>query len=215
MTTSLEPQGQDFVTKRQFAADWLRETIISGEFPPGHRVRQQVIADRLGVSATPIREAIWQLDSEGYLESVPHVGFRVVRPREDSFEEVFELRVLLEGRITRASAATITDADVERIEELSRLFEVEIDAEDAMAARRQNYRLHCAIWDIADQPVTRAIANSLWSKVPWDTLDDVAGRGRLSVIEHKAIIDALTARDGDAAEGAMHRHIQSSYRSWH
>ena len=91
------PAGPDVITKKQYAAEWLREMIVSGDLEPGRRVRQQEVADRLRISATPVREAILQLETEGYLQSVAHVGVKVAELAEDHHDEVMELRTLLEG----------------------------------------------------------------------------------------------------------------------
>jgi DNA-binding GntR family transcriptional regulator len=203
--------GPDFVTKKQYAADWLREMIVSGELAPGRRVRQQEVADRLGISATPVREAILQLETEGYLESVPHVGVRVAELADDHRDEVAELRTLLEGLLARAAAQRISDGQIAELRRLEAVFEEARGRADAREMRRINYQLHRFIWTIAGRDVTRQVVQALWARVPWRTLDDVAVRGRQSVMEHRRLVKALSSRDPDGAERAMAQHIAGSH----
>jgi DNA-binding GntR family transcriptional regulator len=181
------PAGPDVITKKQYAAEWLREMIVSGDLAPGRRVRQQEVADRLRISATPVREAILQLETEGYLQSVAHVGVKVAELAEDHHGEVMELRTLLEGQLASTAAQRITDAQIE------------------------NHQLHGFIWEIAGRDVTRQIVQGLWARVPWHSLDDVAGRGRQSVVEHAELVEALRNRDAEGARRATELHIASSH----
>ena len=114
----MPPSGPDVITKKQYAAEWLREMIVSGDLEPGRRVRQQEVADRLGISATPVREAILQLETEGYLDSIAHVGVRVAELADDHRDEVMELRKLLEGQLALSAAQRITDAQIEQLNQL-------------------------------------------------------------------------------------------------
>jgi DNA-binding GntR family transcriptional regulator len=200
----------DIITKKQYAANWLREMIVSGDLPPGRRVRQQEVADRLGMSATPVREAILQLETEGYLESMPHVGVRVAELAADYRDEVTELRKLLEGQLARTAAQRITDEQIEQLNMLRVTFQDAVGRFDARGARRTNYQLHRFIWEVAGRDVTQQIVQGLWARVPWHSLDDVAVRGRQSAIEHEDLVNALIAHDPDEAQLATERHIESS-----
>jgi DNA-binding GntR family transcriptional regulator len=204
-------EGPDVITKKQYAADWLREMIVSGDLPPGRRVRQQEVADRLGISATPVREAILQLETEGYLVSTPHVGVKVAELADDHRDEVAELRVLLEGLLARSAAERITDEQVERLNQLNFSFEEAVHRFDARQARRINYKLHRFIWEVAARDVTRQIVQGLWARVPWHSLDDVAVRGRQSMAEHEHLVGAISHRDPDGAQRAAEQHIRSSH----
>jgi DNA-binding GntR family transcriptional regulator len=200
----------DIITKKQYAANWLREMIVSGDLPPGRRVRQQEVADRLGISATPVREAILQLETEGYLESMPHVGVRVAELAADYRDEVTELRKLLEGQLARAAAQRITDEQIEQLKVLRVAFQDAVGRFDARDARRTNYQLHRFVWEVAGRDVTQQIVQGLWARVPWHSLDDVDVRGRQSAIEHEDLVNALIAHDQDEAQRATERHIESS-----
>ncbi|MGF1616772.1 MAG: GntR family transcriptional regulator [Acidimicrobiia bacterium] len=202
--------GPDVFTKKQYAADWLREMVVSGDLEPGARIRQQHLADRLGISATPVREAILQLEVEGYLELIPHVGVRVAALDDDHGDEVTDLRKLLEGQLSRVACEVITDAQVDELKRFQQAFEDAVRRSDPRVARRTNYQLHRCIWGIADRVVTQRIVQGLWARVPWRALDDTAIRGSKSVVEHHDLVEALVNRNPGEAESATHRHIDSS-----
>lgn len=204
--------GSDpFVTKSEYVARRLREMVISGEMPPGTKVGQQQLAKQFNVSPTPVREAIRQLEAEGYFESVPHVGARVAEFHPHDLEEVYRLRALLEGHLAREATRHLTPAVLERLRALSADFEDAVDNGDSVAARRANYRLHTLVWETAGQPVTLSLVESLWAKFP-QVLSRVADRGTRSAREHARLLDALEARDGEAAEAAVHDHVASGRR---
>lgn len=204
-----------FVTKRQYAADRLREMIVAGDLAAGSQVRQQTIAQHLGISATPIREAIWQLESEGYLESVAHLGFRVTQPHLDWFPEVLNLRLDLEGRLARIAASVIKEDEAALLQDLDGQFLSAVLAKDVRTTRRLNFRLHKSVWGFARQPVTETIVASLWAKFPRTALDRLDLRGSQAAAEHHTLVSAISAGDPERAESAMRHHIASAHGHWH
>ena len=198
-----------FITKKDLVAGRLREMVVSGELKAGSRIRQQELADQFGVSATPVREAIRQLEAEGYLQSRPHVGVHVAEINRKGLEEIYQVRMLIEGWLARRAAEIITHDALEQLRTLASEFEAATDEDNIIAARRANYGLHRLIWEMADAPVALEIVNSLWAKFPWDLLDYVPGRDERSVNEHHDLVAALEANDPDRAEASIHRHISS------
>lgn len=214
---SVIPEGlapAEYVTKRQYAADRLREMIVAGDLPAGSQVRQQTMAEQLGISATPVREAIWQLESEGYLESLAHVGFRVTQPHLDWFPEVLDLRLDLEGRLARIAARVAEPGEADYLRTLNGQFRGAVQARDVRETRRLNFRLHKAVWGFARQPVTETIVSSLWAKFPRTALDRLDQRGAQAAAEHQDLVDAITAGDPAGAEAAMRRHITAAHGHW-
>lgn len=208
MPDVIEPM--DVITKKRYVADWLREMVVSGDLPAGQRLRQRELAQRLGVSPTPVREAMHQLEIEGYLENIPHVGVQVVEVASEHREEVARLRKLLEGQLSRIAADRITADQAHELKALQQAFEDAVERSDARTARRTNYQLHRFIWSVTGQTVTQQIVQGLWARVPWRSLDDVAERGGQSAAEHANLVSAILSRDPDAAQQATERHIASS-----
>ena len=214
MTGSTGPADQgrppaQFVTKKEYVALRLREMIVSGQMAPGTRVRQLQLAADLGISATPVREAIRQLETEGYLQSRPHVGASVRQINREGLEEIYHVRSMLEGWLAREAATRMTDADLGELRALCDEFNADTRRGDHVAARRANYRLHRLVWERAEQSATLEIVNALWAKFPWDTLNYVPGRDERTVREHEALVAALQARDPGGAEAALRAHIAS------
>jgi DNA-binding GntR family transcriptional regulator len=214
---AVAPEGAsppEYMTKRQYAADRLREMIVAGDLAAGSQVRQQTVAQLLGISATPVREAIWQLETEGYLESMAHVGFRVTQPHPDWFPEVLDLRLELEGRLARIAAQNADDDETAFLRGLNEQFRGAVQGKDVRETRRLNFRLHKAVWGFARQPITETIVSSLWAKFPRTALDRLDLRGAQSAAEHQDLVAAITAHDPASAEAAMRRHITNAHGHW-
>lgn len=199
------------ITKEEYVARRVREMVVSGEMPPGMRIRQQEIADSLGVSATPVREALRRLISEGYLASIPHVGVSVAEVNRDNLEEIYRIRQLLEGFLAYEAAARATPEDIAALRGRNEEFRQASERGDYVEARRVNYRFHAYTWELAAQPVTLQIVNFLWGKFPWNTLGKVSGRDERTLVEHDELIEALAAGDRDRADKALRRHIESGH----
>jgi len=209
MTDAPTDRQPEFITKKDLVAGRLREMVVSGELKAGSRIRQQELADQFGVSATPVREAIRQLEAEGYLQSKPHVGVHVAEINRKGLHEVYQVRMLIEGWLARRAAEIITRDALAQLRTLASEFETATVEDNITAARRANYGLHRLIWELADAPAALEVVNSLWAKFPWDLLDYVPGRDKRSVDEHHDLVAALEAKDPDLAEAAIHRHISS------
>jgi DNA-binding GntR family transcriptional regulator len=208
MLLGSEQDGRGFVTKSEYVAQRLREMVISGELRPGAKVRQQEVATAFDVSPTPVREAIRQLEAEGYLESTPHMSAQVAQFDYAHLDEVYWLRGMLEGALARKAISDLTPVYLERLRALNAEFAAAVANGDRILEQRLNYRLHHLVWERAHSPITLGIIESLWAKFP-QVLSQVPGRGKRSVVEHERLLQALEARDGNAAEVAVRSHIAS------
>jgi DNA-binding GntR family transcriptional regulator len=180
---------------------------------PGQRLQQDEIAEELGISSTPVREALRRLEAEGLVTHQLHKGITVREARPDDVTEVYMLRSLLEGFATRLAAHHLTD---EQISELSSLHdsmgvaEADSNPRELTAA---NSQWHMLIYEAAGSELLLQMVRRLWAAFPWDTLWVITGRPNASLAEHARILTALMARDGDGAERAMIDHIKSAERS--
>jgi DNA-binding GntR family transcriptional regulator len=198
-------------TKEEQVADFLREGIISGAFPRGSRLKQAEIAEQLQLSITPVREALKLLEAEGYVSGDSYRGARVVPFDESASEEVLELRLLLEARLTRATAEKVTAQDITELRALADEFENAFNRGDRAAARGVNYRFHRRMYSIADMPQTLHFVQILWARYPFDLINAVEGRGPEAAREHDEILNALLQGDASAAMLAMRKHIESGW----
>jgi DNA-binding GntR family transcriptional regulator len=198
-------------TKEEQVADFLREGIISGAFPRGSRLKQAEIAEQLQLSITPVLEALKLLEAEGYVSGDSYRGARVVPFDESASEEVLELRLLLEARLTRATAEKVTAQDITELRALADEFENAFNRGDRAAARGVNYRFHRRMYSIADMPQTLHFVQILWARYPFDLINAVEGRGPEAAREHDEILNALLQGDASAAMLAMRKHIESGW----
>lgn len=202
------------ITKEEFVTRRLREMVVAGFLTPGTRLRQQQIAQELGVSATPVREALRRLVSEGYLTSAPHVGVAVARPDTRHSQEIYEVRQRLEGYLAGLATPNIDGNHIILLREMNDEFWAACQSGRFIEARLFNYRFHHIVWEAARRPVTLAMVQALWAKFPFDILAHSPGRPRRTVEEHQRLIVALESGDSDAAELSIVEHIASGRRDF-
>ena len=200
-----------FHTKEEFVADFLREGILSGEIPRGMRLKQADLAAELGLSITPVREALKLLAAEGYVLGATHRG-AIVAPFEVSIaSELLELRTLLETRLTLAAMRRMTLGEMEQLQRLAQDFDRAHEAGDRNAARAANYRFHKFLYAVADQPLGFHFVQVLWAKYPFDIINQIGGRVGRAAEEHSRILDAVVSRNEQAAIGATQAHIRAGW----
>lgn len=200
-----------FHTKEEYVADFLREGILSGEIPRGTRLKQAELAEELGLSITPVREALKLLAAEGYVLGATHRGAIVAPFEVSSASEVIELRTLLETRLTVAAMRRMTLGDMEHMQRLGQDFERAFELGDRNAARAANYRFHRFLYGLAGQPLSLHFVQVLWAKYPFDLINQLGGRVGRAAHEHARIVDALVSRNEDAAIAATCEHIQAGW----
>ncbi|MFV8817530.1 GntR family transcriptional regulator [Haliea sp. E17] len=201
----------DYRTKEEQVADYLRENIISGMYPRGSRLKQAEIAEELGLSITPVREALKMLEAEGYITRDSYKGAQVVPFDAEASGEILQLRLILEARLVQGALEKVSGKDIKELRALATEFEEAFASGDRPAARGINYRFHRRLYDIADMPHTLHFVQILWARYPFDLINAASGRGEDAVREHEEILDAFTARDTSAAMLAMRNHIESGW----
>jgi DNA-binding GntR family transcriptional regulator len=203
------------VTKEEYVARYVREGIVAGRWEPGERLRQQQLADELGMSPTPVREAIRSLVKEGWLQLRPHIGVSVAEIDPDKVEEVYRLREILESRLAFEAATKITPPQLRELTDVHEGFKVAAAAKDHNAARERNFQFHASIWEAADWPMTVGVLNALWAQAPWSTMGNFAGRATLTYEEHGRVLEALEAGDPDRSGDALAAHVRSGRGDYH
>lgn len=188
----------------------LRESIRSGRLPPGERLRETEIAEKLGVSRTPVREALRRLQSDGLVTFAPWRGMTVAELDLQQLEELYDMREVLESAAARFAAANASAADVAWLRSL--LDDQAKAGSDSEALERINRELHDAIYRAAHNRyllgALSALADSLG--LLRNTTFSVAGRPESGLAEHGEMVCAIADRDADAAEAAALRHIRKA-----
>lgn len=207
--TDATPRG----TKADFIADQLRQGIATGVIPPGELIEQRDIAERFGMSPTPVREALNQLAAEGLLVRAPNRTLRVVHITQEGvaeLREVYLMRTALERLATELAHEHISRASVAEIQRINDAMADAAALGDLQGVRTLNYSFHMRIYQSAQSPRLLESIQRLWLLLPWETLwlqGDLDG----PLTEHRAIIEALsTGTAADAAELVVH-HIERAY----
>jgi DNA-binding GntR family transcriptional regulator len=186
----------------------MRHAIASGRLSLGQRLVECDMAREFGVSRGPVREAFGRLSAEGLIELVPHRGAVVRRLTRAEVADRFQIRAQLEGLAARLVAERIA-VPASRDGFLVALRPGDEDAGTIAGLRRDNYRLHGAIADIAGNPLLATMIRQLWLPGAMYDLRGALDHGhwRESTCEHDRIAEAILAGDGAAAEGLMRAHL--------
>ncbi len=139
----------------------IRQGILSGRYEAGTQLRQDALAETFGVSRIPIREALFQLEAEGFVKIMPQKGAVVSDLSRDEIDDIFELRILLEPRLLLASAPKLTDEDFERLTGRHDTYVQAISSNTVNEYGRLNADLHLAMYHRASMPRTEQIVASL------------------------------------------------------
>jgi DNA-binding GntR family transcriptional regulator len=197
------------VTKLDLVEQLLIRSIASGEIAPGEPLRQLELADRLGISATPVREALRRLEAQGLVVRHPHRGVRVAEVEPGEMAELYIIRAALEGLAVEHAAPHLTAKDLRVLEQIHERLEVGRAKGALKSLRKLNYDFHTTLYQHSGLPRLIRIIDSLWPLFPWDSIWAIPGRAASSAAEHREILDALQKGDAVAAGSAMRRHIES------
>jgi len=198
-------------TKEERVADYLREGIISGRFPRGSKLKQAELAEMIGTSITPVREAIKILEAEGFVLGASHRG-AVVAPFDiHATEEIVDLRVTLESKLALAAIAKLTPQNMEELRTLQQEFEAAAMRGDRDAVRGINYRFHELIYMAADLPQTLRFVRILWARYPFDLINKLDNRIDRALAEHREMLSAIIVRDEAAMLSALRTHIRAGW----
>ncbi len=197
-------------TKEIQVAEFLRERIISGALKRGQKLKQAELAAMLGVSITPVREALKLLEAEGYIVSESHKGMVVAPFQLDKVEELLRLRVLLEMELTEHATLRMTGATLKKLVDLN----AEVLRNERRSDRDTNYRFHFTLYEAAGMPQTLHFVRVLWAKFPFDLLTAIPGRTDRVHKEHVKLLEALADRDPKRARRAIQEHLESGWEEF-
>lgn len=200
---------------RSMVSERIRQAILAGEFRPGAWLRQQHIAEELGVSQMPVREALKALTAEGLVEHIPYRGVRVVQISVEDVADLYAHRAFLEGRAAGVAASCITANELVQLRALHEQIMANQSLEQIKVYRQLNRQFHELIYRASrrtylirqlDQ-IWAAFPTMLWSNFAETAVDPLPARDATDVTEHAEILRALEHRDAKAAEVGMQRHI--------
>lgn len=195
---------------QQQAYGYLQDLIVSGALPGGARLKPELIATQLGLSRMPVREAIRQLDAEGYVTIRPNRGAVVTARGREQVIELFEIRAALEGLALRVAALEADDETLADLElDQQRLRKV---AEDSVRWLERHDEFHDGLCRAANRPQLEAECRRYRLAVrPYVRLYLKTGRTfEQPGFGHDALVEVLRSRDGERAEAAVRAHIMAN-----
>ncbi|MGD6747414.1 GntR family transcriptional regulator [Streptomyces sp. BH106] len=198
-------------------AEELRRMIISGELPPRSSLSEMTLSQTFGVSRTPIREALKQLQIEGLVEVRPRVGTFVAVPSRREITELFQMKELLEGAAARLLAFRGNVPEVERLAANMSAADEAVRAGDSEQYEKLVHDFHELIMVGADNSKLEAHYRTLMNQLAYARLvrTSLSQPGRLteSDHEHHRVLDLIRAKDGDGAERVMREHVRRSHQA--
>ncbi|HHV72097.1 MAG TPA: GntR family transcriptional regulator [Clostridia bacterium] len=194
----------------------LSDQILNGEYKPGESLVETKLAKELGVSRTPIREALRQLELEGLVVSIPNKGVFVRGISEQDIEDIYAIRFLVEGLAARWAAEKITEEELNELKETVDLMEFYISKGDMDRVFELDTKFHDLIYSASKSRPLCFVLGSLHNFVQRARVGSVKvpGRADKTLIEHRSIVQAFENRDPDAAEKALTNHVLSAKANW-
>jgi DNA-binding GntR family transcriptional regulator len=195
-----------YVSKTDLVAALIRELVITGQLTGGEQLRQRDLAQRFGVSQTPVREAMRRLESEGLLVCDTHRGFTVAAPELGPVEENFQIRAALESLGASLAAGKIDAAGLARLRDLNDRMRALPD--DDPRYLDLNREFHFAIYEYARSPLLLSLMRLLWAALHGGPR--VTRTHAESARQHDEILQALGNRDAAGASARTYEHIMGA-----
>ncbi|MBQ4404375.1 MAG: GntR family transcriptional regulator [Selenomonadaceae bacterium] len=212
----LEPIKIDsYQPLRETVCEVLRDAIRRGVLEPGERLMEVQLAEELGISRTPVREAIRKLEQEGYVIMLPRRGTYVSSVSVHDVKEIFEIRTALESLATVLATVRIEPEELEKLRALLAEIEGHIERKDIEKIVATDIEFHGLLYQVSrnDRLVT-IISNLKEQLARFRTLSmSYPGRLQETLEEHRAMVEAIAAGDADAAREAAERHMEQAEKT--
>ncbi|HIZ13721.1 MAG TPA: GntR family transcriptional regulator [Candidatus Mediterraneibacter stercorigallinarum] len=190
----------------------IREDILNGKYKENDELRENTIGKELGVSRTPVREALRQLELEGLVTIIPNRGAYVTGISHKDIWDIYVIRSMLEGLCARWAAKNITDAQLDELEETILLSEFQMKKESGFSAEQVaalDGRFHSILYEASGSRILDHVLTDFHNYVQTARRSSVVSedRARKSIREHRQILRAIKDRDEEMAEQLANEHI--------
>lgn len=207
----LKDTMNEYLPLRDVVFNTLRRAIITGEFAPGERLMEISLANRLGVSRTPVREAIRKLELEGLVIMIPRKGAQVAKITEKSLRDVIEIRCVLEEFAASLACERITEEGKEKLKEAHRQFVEAAQTNDIIDIVEKDEQFHDAIFQATCNDRLITIINNLreqFYRYRMEYVKDIEQHSVL-VTEHEQLLHAIFSQNSETAKQIMRTHLKN------
>ncbi len=215
MESDFEVSMDEYLPLRDVVFNTLRQAILRGELKPGERLMEIQLANKLGVSRTPVREALHKLEQEGLVLMIPRKGAEVADITEKSLRDVMDVRKALEELAVKRACEKITTEEMEELEAAGEEFKAALESRDVVEIAEADVSFHDVIYKAADNQKLVSLLNNLSEQMyryRVEYLKDEKVFPRL-IKEHDKIVDLIARRDKEKAAEAMCEHIDNQIKS--
>jgi DNA-binding GntR family transcriptional regulator len=211
MNDRLKVNINEYLPLRDVVFNTLRQAIITGEFAPGERLMEISLAERLGVSRTPVREAIRKLELEGLVVMIPRKGAEVAKITEKSLQEVLEVRCALEELAVELACQRITEEGKEQLLQSHENFKQAVHNGDNLEIADSDEAFHECIFEQTNNRRLLQIINNLKEQMYRYRMEYVKDIGYHEALikEHEKMLQAILSGDEQAAREIMRNHIHN------
>lgn len=211
MTDELKLAQDAYLPLRDVVFQTLREAILKGELAPGERLMEIHLADKLGVSRTPIREAIRMLEQEGLAVTIPRKGAHVAKMTEKDLEDVLEIRDVLDELAATNACRHITKELYAELDDAIKRFEEAIRSKDVRAIVEADEDFHNVIYKASNNPKLETIISNLKEQMYRYRYEYVKDNADYDLLleEHNKIVDGLKRKDQEYVRLAMKAHLKN------
>lgn len=197
---------------RELVFESLREAIINGKLGPSERLMEIQLAEEMGVSRTPVREAIRKLELEGLVVMIPRKGAYVAGLSLKDIADVFEIRGALEGLAAELAAERATEEEMEAMERFLMKISEEIESGDLSKVVETDTNFHTLIYQASRNTRLSQIISNLREQIQRSRTTSLSypGRMKTALEEHRKIVEAISSRDGELARSLAQEHIENA-----
>ncbi len=201
----------EYLPLRDVVFNTLRQAIITGEFAPGERLMEISLANRLGVSRTPVREAIRKLELEGLVIMIPRKGAQVARITEKNLRDVIEIRTVLEEFAAALACERIDQEGIQNLKDAHEQFILSIEEGDVLDIVEKDEHFHDIIFHSTCNERLISIINNLREQFYRYRMEYIKDTRQRSIIvkDHKELLDAISSRDSVKAKKLMRIHLSN------
>lgn len=193
----------------------LREDILKGKYEEDEAIKETQISMEMGVSRTPVREAMRQLELEGLVNIIPNKGAFVTGITAKDIQDIYAIRSLIEGLSAKWAAQNATEEQIQELEEIIELTEFYLKKGNFDQLGELDTRFHEVLYEASNSRTLKHVLSDFHNYVRRVRQASIStpGRGKKSLEEHKAIVEAVKNRDLKQAEALTNRHVKNTSKN--